>query len=80
MKFHRQVQLLNYVVDFANLEHKLVVELDGDSHIGRADEDRRRQRALEQAGYKVLRFGNDDVLREEDAVVTMILRHIESTP
>ncbi len=71
---------MDYVVDFANLEHKLIVELDGDSHIGKADEDRSRQSTLERAGYKVLRFGNDDVLRDEEAVVTMILRHIESTP
>jgi very-short-patch-repair endonuclease len=57
-----------------SLEHRLVVELDGDSHTGRAAYDRERQMQLESEGYHVLRVGNDDVLNDLDAVLGAILQ------
>jgi len=70
----RQHPIGLYVVDFVSLEHRLVVELDGDSHNGRAAYDLERQSQLELAGYRVLRVGNDDVLNDLDAVLGAILQ------
>jgi very-short-patch-repair endonuclease len=55
-------------------QHHLVVEVDGDSHIGRADYDRERQLCIESAGYRVLRVGNDDVIKDLDAVLAATLQ------
>jgi very-short-patch-repair endonuclease len=73
LKFRRQHPIGPYIADFACEEKKLVIELDGDSHIGRAAYDHRRQAAIEQLGYKVIRVGNDDVLRDDEAVLELIL-------
>jgi len=51
-----------------------VIELDGDSHIGRADYDRERQQHIESEGFRVLRIGNDDVIKDLDAVVEAVLQ------
>ena len=74
LKVRRQHPIGPYVVDFVCVQHALVIELDGDSHIGRADHDRERQSYLESEGYRVLRFGNDDVLNDLDAVLNAILQ------
>jgi very-short-patch-repair endonuclease len=60
-------------VDFVCLEKQLITELDGDSHIGQATYDLRRQAALESLGFRVLRIGNDDVLQDIDSVIEGIL-------
>jgi very-short-patch-repair endonuclease len=73
LKVRRQYPVGPYVVDFVCPEHRVVVELDGDSHIGRAGRDRQRQSYLESEGYRVLRVGNDDVLNDLDAVVAAVL-------
>jgi len=56
----------------------MVIELDGDSHIGRVDADHRRTEFLANRGMRVVRFGNDDVLRELDWVVEMVLKTCKS--
>ncbi len=73
LKFRRQVPLLEFIVDFHCAEHVLVIELDGDSHIGQFDYDQQRQEKLEKAGFRVVRFGNDEILREFDSVLAAIL-------
>ena len=74
LKMRRQYPIGPYVADFVCLAHRLIIELDGDSHLGRADYDRHRQAYLESAGFCVLRFGNNDVLKDVDAVVKAVLR------
>jgi very-short-patch-repair endonuclease len=74
LKVRRQYPIGPYVVDFVCPEHRVIIELDGDSHIGRADYDRERQSRLESAGYRVLRVGNDDVVNDLDAVLRGILQ------
>jgi very-short-patch-repair endonuclease len=73
LKFHRQRPFDRYVLDFYCEEHKLAIELDGDSHIGQALRDLERQRFIEGQGVRVLRFGNDEVIREMDSVLAAIL-------
>jgi very-short-patch-repair endonuclease len=73
LKFRRQHPIDRFIVDFVCLERRLIIELDGDSHIGQAAYDLHRQAVLEKLGYRVLRVGNDDVLQDLDSVVEGIL-------
>jgi very-short-patch-repair endonuclease len=61
--FRRQVPIAGYIVDFACHEHKLIIEIDGATHGTDAElaHDRARTAKLESAGYRVLRFWNDDI-------------------
>ena len=72
VRFLRQRPVGRYVVDFLAPEARLVVEVDGRSHDGRATEDAARQRALEALGLTVLRVSNDEVLRAPDAVADRV--------
>ena len=62
--FRRQRPVLNYIADFMCKELMLIVEVDGSIHeleeVGKNDE--QRQKALEEAGFTVLRFTNNEVL------------------
>lgn len=71
-KFRRQHPVGSYVVDFACLEHRLVVELDGGQHD--AASDAQRTKHIEAQGFRVLRFWNNDALRQQDAVLDAILQ------
>jgi single-stranded-DNA-specific exonuclease RecJ len=64
-KFRRQQPIGNYIVDFVCLEKKLVVELDGGQHNEEKGikYDQKRTEFLQQAGFKVLRFWNDQVFK-----------------
>ncbi|MEW9837603.1 endonuclease domain-containing protein [Mesorhizobium marinum] len=73
--FRRQVPIAGYIVDFACPHKRLIVEVDGCQH-GRDDDARRdsaRTARLEQNGWTVLRFWNDDVIRDIDAVCDHIV-------
>jgi very-short-patch-repair endonuclease len=52
----------------------LVVEVDGDVHDLQKEEDARREKVLNELGLRIVRFGNDEVVRELSAVVGRI-RH-----
>jgi len=70
-KFRRQHPFLDYVLDFVCLEKRLVVEVDGGQHQDCAP-DHVRDRRLCEAGFRVVRFWNNQVLQETDAVVEAI--------
>ena len=61
-----------YVVDFYCHKSALVVEVDGDIHELQQEEDARREKALSELRLRVVRFGNDEVVRELSAVVGRI--------
>ena len=67
-----------WVVDCFCASAGLVIELDGDSHNGRAEEDRRREEDLRRRGTRVLRIANDHVLKDADGVVEAVLRALVS--
>ena len=71
-KFRRQVPLLGYVADFASLDAKLIIEIDGGQHAEQVEADEKRTRALEAAGFLVLRFWNADVFTNLEAVLETI--------
>lgn len=76
-KFRRQVAIGAYFADFACLERRLVVELDGGQHLEQAARDATRSEVLRESGFTVLRFWNDQVLTETSAVLEEILRYLE---
>ena len=67
--------IAGFIVDFACPDRKLIVEVDGSQHGNDADiaYDATRTRRLEQDGWTVLRFWNDDVLRDIDNVCQHIV-------
>ncbi len=80
LKFRRQVPIKSYVVDFCCESARLIVELDGGQHVERNAEDAKRTDDLEAFGFLVLRFWNNDVLRNIDAVVETILATATQEP
>lgn len=79
-RFRRETPIGPYIVDFAWLSARLVVEVDGDSHetdAGRAH-DKRRDDFLKDQGFRVLRFDNSQVLDGPDFVFLEIERHVMS--
>jgi very-short-patch-repair endonuclease len=63
-----------YIVDFICLESKIVIELDGGQHADPGIEtyDRERDNWLERAGYRVLRFWDNDVLLNTKGMLEVI--------
>ena len=72
-KFRRQVPLGEYVADFVCLSERLIVELDGGQHLGRADHDAWQTAWLESQNFRVVRFWNNDVFEQREAVLQTIL-------
>jgi very-short-patch-repair endonuclease len=72
--FRRQRPILNYIVDFVCLPLKLIIEVDGYSHLldEVKEKDEKRQKKLEDAGFKVIRFTDEEVLTEIDNVRAVI--------
>ena len=71
-KFRRQHPIGGYITDFACLEQKLLIELDGGQHAEQSNYDAARTAALEARGFRVLRFWNNDVLTEMESVLQAI--------
>jgi very-short-patch-repair endonuclease len=67
-KFRRQQPLGDYIVDFVCFERRLIIEVDGSQHLESIARDDARTAWLRSQGFKVLRFWNDDVLRDEAAM------------
>lgn len=75
LKFRRQEAIGPFVVDFYCPQAKLVVELDGVTHVGTGEADDRRTMFLQQQGLRVIRITNDDLLEDPQAIADYILRH-----
>ena len=74
VKFHRQYVIETYIVDFVCLEKQLIIEVDGKYHL--TDEHKRwdvqRTETLNNLGFEVLRFANEEVLVATDDVTNKI--------
>ncbi len=75
LKFRRQAPVGPFITDFLNDEHRLAIELDGQSHDGTFDYDARRTLYLKEQGYQVVRYNHDDVLGDLESVLRDIARH-----
>ena len=79
VKFRRQHPLGSYIADFACLEPKLIVELDGSQHQAQAGYDMRRDAFFRAQGFVVLRFATNAPLLEFEGVLQAIaneLKHV----
>ena len=72
-KFRRQFPLGPYIADFVCLSARLIVELDGGQHEEQITYDSGRTRWLEAQDFRVLRFWNNQVFGEREAVLATIL-------
>jgi very-short-patch-repair endonuclease len=76
-KFRRQHAFGDYIIDFVCLDAMLAVEVDGGQHSALQAEDSKRTEFLKQAGFRFLRFWNNEVMRETDSVIAVIWRALQ---
>jgi len=74
-KFRRQHSIGNYIVDFYCPSEKLIIELDGEVHFNddAIEYDKRRTTYLENKGFKVIRFENQEAIYNVDLVLEQII-------
>lgn len=75
MSFRRQVPIGPYIIDFACSTHSLIIEVDGSQHADpeSVQRDEARSAYLNASGWTILRFWNDDVVRDIDNVCQHIV-------
>ena len=62
IKFRSQRPIDYYIVDFILIDYRMIVEVDGNSHIGKEIYDKKREMYLKNLGYSFLRLTNEEVL------------------
>jgi very-short-patch-repair endonuclease len=72
MRFRRQHPVGYYIADFYCVDYKLVIEIDGGSHIGKEEYDERRSQFITDHGLTILRFTNEQVLNNLNEVLIKI--------
>ncbi|SKA27224.1 Very-short-patch-repair endonuclease [Enhydrobacter aerosaccus] len=73
-KFRRQHPIGSFFADFACLERRLVVEIDGEQHAFQVEADARRTAAMERDGWRVLRFWATEVMAGREGIAAEIAR------
>ena len=76
-KFRRQAVIGRYIVDFVCFERQLILEVDGGQH-AQEEEDKVREEWLKEQGFTILRFWNDEVLRNREGVLQKIVECLQS--
>lgn len=78
VRFRRQFIIGDFIADFACLEKKLVVEVDGEYHFTQKqiEEDRKRSYHISQLGYRVIRFTNEEVMTDINDVILNIKKNL----
>jgi very-short-patch-repair endonuclease len=71
-KFRRQEPIGDYVVDFVCFEKRIIIEVDGSQHQIEKDKDKKRDKWFKEQGFRVLRFWNNEVLKNMDGVLAVI--------
>jgi very-short-patch-repair endonuclease len=80
VKIVRQAVHGRAIPDFVARSHKLIVEVDGDTHAGNEAYDDRRTATLEREGYRVLRFTNLEVTTNLDGILQTIAASLTTAP
>jgi very-short-patch-repair endonuclease len=78
-KFRRQVPIGPFIADFASIGHKLIVELDGGQH-SESLSDAHRDHYLTKCGWRIVRFWNNDVMKNREGVLESLQQAIALTP
>ncbi len=78
IRVRKQYLIQNFIVDFYIASRKLVIEIDGESHFTEtgAIQDTSRTKVLEWEGITVIRFTNNQIMKEIDGVKIEILKHL----
>jgi very-short-patch-repair endonuclease len=79
-RFRRQHPLYGFITDFCCVEHRLVIELDGDSHAEQSQYGAWRTDKLVQRGFRVIRFFNDEVQNNLEGVIEAIWQAMQTPP
>ena len=79
-KFRQQHLIDDFIVDFVCLSKNLIIEVDGKIHDDQIEKDEERTKILENLGYKVIRFKNEEVISNVDEVISKIKKELELTP
>ena len=74
--FHRQKPIDKYIVDFFCPKLKLIIEIDGISHNEKVEYDKKRQKELENLGFKILRYTEYEVQKKNSDVLLSIMAFI----
>ena len=78
LKFKRQHIIYDFIADFVCLEKKLIIEVDGAYHFtdNQIEHDAYRTKEMEQFGFRVIRFTNEEVINETAKVIETIKQHL----
>ncbi|MBS0245227.1 MAG: endonuclease domain-containing protein [Proteobacteria bacterium] len=79
IKFRRQAPIGPWIVDFVAFENRLIVEADGSQH-AQSHHDKVRDRDLQERGFRILRFWNNDILLSTNGVLEAILTAFDKAP
>lgn len=79
-KFRRQHPVHRYILDFYCHEKKLAIEVDGNIHKIKYDEDEFRDKYLESIGIKTIRISNVEIMEDINKVLFKIMTILESPP
>jgi very-short-patch-repair endonuclease len=79
LKFRRQVPVAGFIADFLCEDARLIIEVDGGQHGEQVASDSERTEILKNRGFEVLRFWNNEVLGEIEAVLGCILEKASVT-
>lgn len=77
VNFRRQHALGPYIADFCCVKKKLIIEVDGSQHLEQVEYDKQRTQFLNAQGYKVIRFWNNEVMKDLNGVIRAILNALE---
>ena len=82
LKFRRQHQIFNYIVDFYCHEINLIIECDGEIHLRKdqKEKDRERDKNLSEAGFRILRFPNEEIFQNTESVLKSIAKIATNNP
>ena len=77
--FRRQHPVYGYIPDFVSLKNQIIIEIDGGYHFEgeQPEKDAERNEYLQEAGFTVLRFTNEEVLCDIDTVIEKITDELE---
>lgn len=78
LKWRHQVPIGPFYADILCFSERLVIEVDGDTHAGIEEHDARPTIGIEREGFRVVRYANDDVMRNLDGVVAAIESALEA--
>ncbi len=79
VRFSRQVVIGPFITDLVARSRKLIIELDGDTHTDH-QRDATRTSLLQQQGYRVIRFGNTEVMQNLEGVLITIDAALATAP